>query len=109
MSKHEVTVTADGTYKVAQAYSATRGNMYKATVYAYDTWGGGVLDWYWSPDGGTTKISLKDLSGVAVSMTANDGINIEFGRGDRSNDIEIYATLTGSTTPSLRLGVFDLN
>ena len=61
-----------------------------------------------SPDGGTTKVTLKDVGGTAVSITENDVYNIRLGyAGKLGEEIEIYATLAGATSPTVDIIAFD--
>lgn len=59
---------------------------------AYGTWGSGTLTLQFSPDGGTTWITVS-----GVSLTANGYVgNIIASQGD-----QVRAVLTGATSPSL--------
>jgi len=59
---------------------------------AFGTFGGGTLAIQGSPDAGTTKVTL----GTDVTWTANGLGNFLLPQG-----YTVYATLTGSTTPSI--------
>jgi hypothetical protein len=79
-----------------------------ATVFVYGTFGSGTLKLQASPDGGTTKIDLPNLSGTAISVTANGIYNIQLGNGNALGaDIILYAVLTGATNPSLTVAIYD--
>ncbi len=79
-----------------------------ATLNAYGTFGGGTLSYLISTDGGTTKITQKDLTGVAYAATANDTVNMETGVANHNGSEPIlYVGLTGSTTPSITIDVED--
>lgn len=86
-------------------------DIYLATVSLYGTFGGGTVTLFMSPDGGTTKIPLiDDLTGSAFSLTSARCFDIQMGTGNgsaSSNEIKLYATLAGSTSPNLNLTVHD--
>ncbi len=110
MSKYAVTMTADATTFIATANRRNGSDSYFATLFAYGTWGGGTIAWQWSPDGGTTKLSIKDQMGSAITSTANDSFNISLGTGGSLSTAPlIYATLSGSTGPALTVGLLDNN
>lgn len=103
--KRTTTITANGTYLVANVLKGG-DHHYLATIFAQGTWGSGTIAWKVSFDGGTTLMDLKDTSGVSVSMTANDNVNVYLGHST-TYPIKIYAVLSGATNPSLLVGVFD--
>lgn len=67
-------------------------------VVAYgSTFGGGTVTAQFSPNGGTTWITLKDLLGSNVSLTANDAKGpIKLTPGDMFRPV-----LSGSSSPSI--------
>lgn len=79
-----------------------------ATINAYGTFGGGTLSYALSTDGGTTKVTMKDLSGTAYSATANDVIDVALGVANvNGKEPIIYAVLSGATNPSITIDVLD--
>jgi len=83
---------------------------WQATFFAWGTFGSGTVNWLISPDGGTTKIAMKDASGTAYTSTTNDDFTANLGGGSTNSDcIKVYATLTGSTGATVNLAVFDNN
>ena len=111
--KHTKTITADGTYFLARAKRRNDAPSYIASLMAGGTWGGGTLTLKLSPDKGVTLYPYNDLTGVAISFTDNNSLNTELGVGDPGsnadwdNSLEIWAVLSGSTTPSLTVSVYD--
>lgn len=83
-------------------------NMWEATIFVYGTFGGGTVNLQASPDGGTTKINLRDVTGTVVAVTANDAYNLRLGEAGRNGAaIKVYATISGATSPSVSVDVFD--
>lgn len=107
MSKYTNTLAADGTAQIAFVKKPRSLTDWLGTFFVTGTFGGGTLAWQWSPDGGTTKLALKDLTGTAITSTAADSFNGTMGTASKNGEEPIlYATLTGSTNPSLTFGVF---
>jgi len=104
-----VTITADGTTLIAVVKRNADRENYKANVYAKGAWGSGTLKLQWSPDGGTTKIDVTDLTYVVPTLTANGSLPIEFGKPNMTSTVYLYAVLSGATGPSLTVGVIDNN
>jgi hypothetical protein len=110
MAKYTATFAADGTAFICNVVKPRNLPMWQATIFVYGTFGAGTIAWQWSPDGGTTKLALKDFSGTALTTTTNDSLPVQLGTGDKNSDrVKLYAVLTGSTAPSLTVGVFDNN
>lgn len=98
------TITADGTVKVGNCYK--RNELCEATIYANGTFGSGTIAWEWSVDGGTTKQPIKDMTQVAMTSTEDDSFGVKFGQANNTaKDLGIYATMSGSTTPSVTVGI----
>lgn len=111
MAKKTASLVADsaGTF-VTTIHRRPDALYYMATITAYGTWGGGSLAWNLSPDGGTTLIPIKDLTGTAMVSTANDMFNVEFGAPHRNTEtLKVYAVLTGSSSPSITIDLYDNN
>ena len=108
MANYTSTLSADGTVELGTIKRNQENRSSELMFFGYGTWGGGTVTLYWSPDGGTTKIALTDLTNAAVTSTANFGLRSSFVTGSKNNNkIKVYATLTGSTNPSLSLGFYD--
>lgn len=104
MAKYTTSITADGTNEICTVHKPRDLDAWVATLHAFGTFGGGTLSYQISTDGGTTKTTMKDLTGVAYSTTTADAINVELGVGD---NIKIYAVLSGATNPAITVHVAD--
>lgn len=108
MAKITTAITTTTATQIATARKPRDADFYFATIALQGTFGGGTVTLQMSPDGGTTKIGLKDQTGVAYSATANDTIDIQLGTGGGNADqILLYATNTGGTGISMTATVFD--
>lgn len=110
MAKHIASITSNkDVYLVTAHKPAGNRDYYMATVSIFGTFGGGSVALKMSPDKGTTKIAMKDLSGVSYAVTSDDTIDIILGAGTSSlgDEIKIYATMSGATTPSVTVIVHD--
>lgn len=110
MAKYTKTLTVDSDTAICVIERRRAGtNAWQATVFTYGTFGSGTVLLKASPDGGTTKLALKDFNGTAISSTAASVFNTQpFGNGTHLMDyITIYASLTGSTNPSITVDLFD--
>lgn len=111
MAKYTLTFSADASLsKVMTVKLPGVVTEWMANSYVYGTFGGGTVTLFASPDGGTTKIPLKDsISGTAISVASAAAMNtMRLGSGANNNDnVIIYATLSGSTNPALTLAIFD--
>jgi len=110
MVKKSITMTTNTSTLLSQAKRSADKESYFGSIFATGTWGGGTMTFQASPDGGTTKVTLLDQSGAAVSLTANGMVNIELGSGSSTtDDIGIYANLSGSAGATLAVTIFDNN
>jgi len=111
MSKYEATLTTAAAETFVCNVVKKRDFMFwQATCFAWGTFGGGTVNWLVSPDGGTTKIPMYDISGAAYTSTTDDDFTTTLGGGSTISDcIKIYATLTGSAGATVNLAVFDNN
>ena len=110
MSKYTVTLSGDGSTKVCEIdRRRADSNNWQGTAFISGTFGSGTVKLQFSPDGGTTKFDSKDWSGTAISTTANAMfVTQPMGSGDKLTDfISVYATITGSTNPSVSVSLFD--
>lgn len=111
MAKYTLSFAADASLvKVCTVNRRRDATLWEATSFGYGTFGGGTITLFVSPDGGTTKVPLKDaVSGTAVSVATSGAMNfLKLGSGGTNSDeLIIYATLAGSTAPALTLAIFD--
>jgi hypothetical protein len=99
------TINANGTTDLGYAGRVPRNGRYLGTVFVSGNFGGGTLKLQASADGGTTKFDIPDQSGNVVSFTAQAMRNLELGTGG----INLYAVLSGATSPSITVTVADDN
>lgn len=110
MSIAKNTFTTDGTQLIGDVFKKDLHTIWTGLFFSHGTWGGGTIAWQWSYDGGTTKLAIKDNSGVPMVANADDSFTSDFVGGIANRDnIQIYATLSGSTSPSLSVGFIDNN
>lgn len=111
MAKYTATFSADASLtKLFTLHRRTNATEWFANTFVYGTFGGGTITLFVSPDGGTTKIALKDsISGTAISVASAAAMNsVRLGNGANNNDqLIIYSTLAGSTNPALTVAIFD--
>jgi hypothetical protein len=85
---------------------------YEADVFISGTFGSGLLTLEISGDNGTSFIPMKDpLTGNDISISAPRALQMELIRnaaGDGADTV-VYATLTGATSPNIKLLVTDNN
>lgn len=109
MTKNITSIVANGTVLLGNVAKNRDYYEWKATFFAYGTFGSGTVAYFWSPDG-TTMLPIKDMGGIAVSSAANDSFNVNQCTGSKNTDrISIYATLSGATSPNLSVGYYDNN
>lgn len=111
MAKYTIIFAADAANtKIATLQRRNVAQVWEATSFVYGTFGGGTVTLFVSPDGGTTKVALKDwVSGTAVSVATTAAMNfLRLGNGGTNSDnLILYATLAGSTNPALTVAIFD--
>lgn len=108
MAKRSTNITSATTTEIAVANKPRNADFYFASIATSGTFGGTTVTLQMSPDGGTTKIGLKDQSGSAYSITAADVIDIQLGCGGTNTDqIRLYAVTTGGTGININVDVFD--
>lgn len=102
------TLLANGTLALGAVRKKRDLDSWTGLFVAYGTWGSGTLTWQFSPDGGTTKLTIKDLSGNDITSTADDNFLTNFATGSSNDDpIFLYATLAGATNPNIKVIVYD--
>lgn len=107
MGTTTTTFSADATNTVIGTLNKGKPTLghTKVRVDAYDDFGGGTLTFAYSPDGGTTKIGLKaSVGGSAISFTGDEGFTWDAPL-DNDSAIILYGTLSGSTSPDLKVKV----
>lgn len=110
MSKYTATVTADGDTYLCTVNKKRSLPIWKATINAYGTWGSGTITFKVSTDGGTTKVPLQDYTGASITLSANGNFNTELGNANTNSGApKLYATMAGSTNPSVTVDVLDNN
>ena len=111
MAKYTATLTtASASTFVCNVNKKRDFEFWQATFFAWGTFGGGTVNWLISPDGGITQIAMYDASGTPYTSTANDDFTATLGGGGALGDqIQVYATLTGSVGATVNLAVFDNN
>lgn len=109
MANYRTTISANTTgTAVITVHKPRSTTNWFATFAAYGTFGGGTLSYAFSPDGGTTKVTLKDGSGSAYSATSNDVVNLPLGVANHlGKEPIIYVVLSGATTPSITVDAYD--
>ena len=103
-------ITADGSYPICQIdRRRSDSNNWQATVFMTGTFGGGTCTIELSPDQGTTLIPAKDWIGNAIDATSNAVFTTQpVGNGNHLEDfVTLYAVMSGSTSPSMNVTVFD--
>ena len=114
MAKYTKTLTVDGDTAICMV-ERRRGDMnaWQARVFVYggggNNFGSGTVALKASPDGGTTKIAMKDFTGTAITGTAAYTFNTQpMGNPSHlSDNITIYASLSGSSSPTIIVDLFD--
>jgi len=107
MATQVTTFTTNTTTKIMSIHKKRDLLNWQGTIWVYGTFGGGTLALYASPDNGTTKIAMPDLSGVAVTATANSIFQSVMCANNTNSPITLYATLTGATNPNLTVRIDD--
>lgn len=110
MTKYAVTVTANQDYYICDINKKRDFYEWFATLLAYGTFGGGTLTYKISPDGGATKITLKDASGTNVTSAAEDNFTMNLtGSANNGDAPELYVTMAGSAGANVNVVVYDNN
>jgi len=111
MSKYSVTITADGDTFICDVNKKRDLVQWFAFVNVYgSSFGGGTVTLKISTNGGTTKVAMMDASGSPITSTAADNYTINVAGGCKNDDApKIYASMSGSTNPSVTLDLLDNN
>lgn len=113
MSEILQNITANGTVLVGTlSQKSMRPSDNKIGIHAHGSFGGGTLTFQYSFDGGTTKATLKDGAGSSatdVSYTASGGFTWDSPVSTGGTPINLYAVLSGSTSPDIDVRIIDQN
>lgn len=110
MSKYTATITADGDYFICDINKKRDLTEYRYAANVYGTFGSGTVTLKISTDGGTTKVAMMDASGSPITSTANDNYTGNWANASKNSDApKLYATMSGSTAPSVTYDFFDNN
>lgn len=112
----KITLTADttGTLLCSVKPKGMDGLDYKITIQATGDFGSGTLSFLANIDNDITAVAdmpeLKDISGVVYSITSKDFFTatIPLNMSTQSGaELEIYAVLSGSTSPDIDIVAID--
>ena len=113
MAKNVILLTAQNTPMLVQQVKKINRelNNFIATILAYGTFGGSTLNFYLSPDGGTTLIPITPApGGTAATLTANGMLQLNIGHPSTNSDLfGIYAQLTGGSGATVTVASYDNN
>lgn len=110
VANNAAVITADGDYYICDVNKKRDLVQWFGTIIAYGTWGSGTITYKISPDGGTTKIALKDASGNSITSNADDNFTLNLAGGAKNSDApKLYASLAGSTNASITVALYDNN
>jgi hypothetical protein len=106
------TLTADGSTAWADIVNPNNGGTpFQMVSAAGSGFGSGTATVEMSIDGGTTAFDVTDSAG-AVAFTANGAVRT-FALGNNNpaaaNQTKMRVTMTGSTTPSVKIVIADVN
>lgn len=100
--------TAAPTQKLCNAVKASDTDFFLGSFFVTGTFGSGTVTLNGSMDGGVTLIPLKDVNGSAISLTAAGMFTFMLGTSNNINDqMELYASIAGSTGASVNATLFD--
>lgn len=108
--KITTTFTANATKFLGAINKPRALTGWTGTFFTYGS-GYGTIAWQFSPDGTTANLlPLTDYAGTAITSTAADSFQSNFGNGSKLDDAPLlYATLTGGSTVAISItaGYFD--
>lgn len=76
MPHRSITITTNTTTELVRPVRRSSADSWSATLGFSGTFGSGTYSLQYSPDGGTTKITMTDLTGAAYAITAATVISI---------------------------------
>lgn len=111
MAVYTASLTAENTFAKLCTVNKKRDFIFWfATILYWGTFGGGTITFYLSPDQGTTKIPLQDLTGQSQTATAQGNFSTSLGGGStNTNSLELWVGVGAATNPSINLMVQDNN
>lgn len=103
------TITADSTTEIAMPVKRHDVQSYAATFFIDGNDGGGTWTLQVSPDGGTTKYTVKNTLGSDITGTAAAYHNYVLAgdSGANSGNMKLYLVLSGAVAPTLKYYNFD--
>ena len=102
MAKYSLgTLSADGSTDDINWYNHRNGKGTIGSFHGYGTFGSGTLRLQASPDGGTTWFN------VGTNTLSSSGVFDFELPSDASNPLKLRGTITGSTTPSVAVEIWD--
>lgn len=112
MAKHTVSLTgSSGSEVIGKTNNTPNGaDGYGGTVFIKNNSGTGTITLQMSPDGGTTKYTVKDVTGTDITGTSNGAFSFVTGIGNKVSEyITFYATLSGGSSADFDVILFDKN
>ena len=104
----KVIFSGNGTQLIAKVRKKRDFSSWLASVFIDGVFGGGTVTLQASPDSGTTLTNIKDKNSQSISLNSAAVVPVEFGCGSHNDDIILlYATLSGATSPTVNITVFD--
>lgn len=107
MKHPTVNITADGNYRISPIDTSPNMELLGHALLGGD-FGGGSVSFSVTLDGGVTLYPLTDLTGSQPTFTASQAVPISnLGDPEVGGVYELYATLSGATSPDLNITVVD--
>jgi len=100
----------NGTVKFAtldNKVGANHNGIY--TLLCYGTFDSATVKIQISPDGGTTKIQMKDTDGSSDLQFTADGLRDIRLQPNSTTALELYAVTSGGTSPDITVALVDQN
>lgn len=109
MAKHTVNITGTTDNQLLGRIRSARGlSGFGGSVYVKINSGSGTVKIQTSPDGGTTKYTVKDTGGVEIETSSNAFFNFVHGVPNSNSDfIDIYADLSSGSNADIDVILFD--
>lgn len=102
-----ITVSADGSTKFTSVERRTTSDAYLITFIFSGTISG-TTNVQISPDGGTTKVNLRDTSGSVTNITAAGTLSFILPNSTKNSGApELYITTSGSAGITMTVNAFD--
>jgi hypothetical protein len=109
MAKYSTTVTGANATLIGKVIRPRYADAFYAQVSIFGDFGGGSCALQYSPNAGTTKISLVNpLTGAAYAPTANDVVSLQpLGSADTLGGESLLYALPSSTSAALTVVLED--